>query len=127
MGWDQRRPVSGGIPLGPAWCTHRKAWLWLHWKHLCELLKIYQCISITFAMVMRPDLPEEWNLLPPGPASQFVGDQWGNNEQSAVLQVPSIIIPGESNFLINSNHPDFAKMNIGAALDYPYDSRLDKA
>ncbi|MCP4117124.1 MAG: RES family NAD+ phosphorylase [Desulfobacteraceae bacterium] len=93
-----------------------------------ELLKIYQCISIRFdkAMVMEPDLPEEWNLHPPGPPSQFLGDQWIKEGQSAVLQVPSIIIPGESNFLINPNHPNFAKMTIGAALDYPYDSRLHK-
>ena len=93
-----------------------------------ELLKIYQCISISFpkAMVMKPDLLEEWNLRPPGPASQFVGDEWIKNKQSAVLQVPSIIIPGESNFLINPAHPDFAKMNIGIALEFPYDSRLHK-
>ena len=93
-----------------------------------ELLKIYQCISILFdkSMVEEPEIPEHWNLHPPGTASQFFGDQWIAESRSVVLRVPSIIIPGESNFLINPRHPDFKKLTIGTPLDYPYDSRLHK-
>lgn len=94
-----------------------------------ELLKIYQCIPIIFddSLVESPDfIPEEWDLHPPGPASQFFGDQWVKKGRSPVLKVPSIIIPGEDNYLVNPNHPDFKKMSIGSPLDYPYDSRLHK-
>jgi RES domain-containing protein len=34
-------------------------------------------------------------------AAQAIGDAWDRNANSAVLRVPSTLVPGESNFLLN--------------------------
>lgn len=93
-------------------------------------LKQYKCVSISFDFSCIIDLstpPAGWDQRPPGAASQSIGDDWINNNISAVLKVPSVIIPGEAVYIINPYHPDFTKMSIGPALDFPYDSRLHKA
>lgn len=45
--------------------------------------------------------------------------------QHLVVQIPSVILPFENNFLINPNHPDFSKsISIVGVEDYSYDIRL---
>ena len=44
--------------------------------------------------------------------------------RSAVLALPSVIIPGESNYLLNPAHPDFKKISIGRKEKFTFDSRL---
>ena len=60
------------------------------------------------------DLPEDWNKTgdPGYRECQPFGDQWILESKTAVLKVPSAIIPKESNYLINLNHPDFLKISI---------------
>jgi RES domain-containing protein len=47
---------------------------------------------------------------PDSSASRDYGDRWLREKQSCVLEVPSRVIPEESNYLINPLHPDFAKI-----------------
>ena len=56
--------------------------------------------------------------------SQQIGDNWLRNQQSAVLVVPSAIIAGEKNVLINPNHPDFDKIKIKLTEPFNFDKRL---
>jgi len=70
------------------------------------------------------DLPEGWNSNPPGPASQGVGDLWLAEERSAVLRVPSVIVPAESNFILNPGHPDFTNIVIDPPETLRFDPRL---
>jgi RES domain-containing protein len=44
--------------------------------------------------------------------------------RSAVLAVPSIIIPDETNYVLNPAHPDFRKIRIGKAVSFAFDARL---
>ena len=44
--------------------------------------------------------------------------------RSAVLELPSVIIPGESNYLLNTSHPDFKSITIGKPGTFSFDSRL---
>lgn len=94
-----------------------------------KMLKTYKCIPITFdesSIIKLSSPPPGWDVVPPTAVSMSIGDQWIKDAQSAVLQVPSKIIPGESNFLINPDHPDFNSMSIGSLLDFPYDSRIEE-
>ncbi|MCS4195104.1 RES domain-containing protein [Salinibacter ruber] len=61
---------------------------------------------------------------PYGPAGQQVGDQWGESEASAVLRVPSVVVPAEHNYLINPRHPEFEELEIGAPRPLALDPRL---
>ena len=69
-------------------------------------------------------LPPDWRQSPPPPAAQQVGDAWARELRSAVLAVPSIIIPEELNFLLNPAHPDFKRISVGKPEDFTFDPRL---
>jgi RES domain-containing protein len=55
-----------------------------------------------------------------------IGDEWLRSKASSVLRVPSVIIPDESNFLLDPTHPDFAKLSIGTPKEFWFDPRLTK-
>lgn len=89
----------------------------------------YVLMGVTFdegwvSALDAEDLPEGWNRFPPTPASQHLGDDWLATERSAVLRVPSVIVPGEFNYLLNPTHPDFAAIKIGAPEELTLDPRL---
>lgn len=70
------------------------------------------------------DLPSTWRILPSGPETAAVGDRWVREARSAVLALPSVIIPAETNFLINPAHPDFRRIKIGKPVPFLFDPRL---
>jgi RES domain-containing protein len=69
-------------------------------------------------------LPRGWNAQPPGRPSKKIGDEWVQSGRSAVLAVPSVIIPLERTFLLSPKHRDFAKIKIAEAGDFTLDQRL---
>jgi RES domain-containing protein len=69
-------------------------------------------------------LPKGWNTQPPGPVSRNIGDEWIRSGRSAILAVPSIIVPLERTFLLNPNHRDFAKIRIKDGGRFVLDPRL---
>lgn len=69
-------------------------------------------------------LPPDWREQPPPPSTQQIGDAWIKSARSAVLEVPSVIIPGESNYLLNTSHPDFKSIRIGKPEAFSLDQRL---
>jgi RES domain-containing protein len=71
-------------------------------------------------------MPKLWREAPPGPATMQIGDEWIRETRSAVLVVPSVIIPEEWNCLLNPTHPDFRKIKIASATDFAFDPRLLK-
>jgi RES domain-containing protein len=70
------------------------------------------------------ELPGEWMEEPPPQSTKAIGDQWAKQARSAVLEMPSVIIPTESNFLLNPAHPDFKKIKIGKPVPFAWDPRL---
>lgn len=71
-------------------------------------------------------LPANWRDSPAPPQVKDIGDQWVKAGASVALQVPSVLLPAENNFLLNPNHPDFKKLIIGEPVDFRFDSRLAK-
>lgn len=69
-------------------------------------------------------LPANWREYPAPPSLQAIGDRWIDAGQSLVLKVPSVIIPTESNYLINPAHPDFASLTIDPPEPFLFDPRL---
>jgi RES domain-containing protein len=74
--------------------------------------------------VRLEDLPEGWDSKPPILLTQIIGDDFVNQNEAAILKVPSSIIPQESNYLINPNHPDFLKIKVLSNTKMIFDSRL---
>ncbi len=69
-------------------------------------------------------LPADWRLEPPPLSTQKIGDAWVKEARSAVLALPSVIISGEPNYLINPAHPDFRKISVGKPEKFAFDPRL---
>lgn len=72
------------------------------------------------------DLPDNWRSEPPPTETQMIGDKWVREARSAVLSIPSSIIPRETNFLLNPLHPDFTKIEIGLEEPFAFNPRLLK-
>ena len=71
-------------------------------------------------------LPVEWRQEPPPASTQAIGDAWVKSNDSAILAVPSIILPSETNYLLNPAHPDFSKIKIAKPEAFVFDPRLLK-
>ena len=69
-------------------------------------------------------LPKGWNAQPPGPSSKRIGDDWIKSTRSAVLALPSVLVPLERTFLLNPKHRDFVKIKIKDAGEFVLDPRL---
>jgi RES domain-containing protein len=69
-------------------------------------------------------LPADWREEPPPLATKEIGDLWVQCARSAVLKLPSVIIPSEPNYLLNPAHPDFKKIVIGRFDPFSFDPRL---
>lgn len=54
------------------------------------------------------------------------GDGWLKQGQSLLLRVPSALVPGAFNMLINPQHPDAAMMGIVSAAKVPLDPRFGR-
>jgi RES domain-containing protein len=69
-------------------------------------------------------LPADWRQEPPPPSTKCLGDAWVKSARSAILELPSAIIPGETNFLLNTTHPDFKSITFGKPEVFAFDPRL---
>jgi RES domain-containing protein len=80
--------------------------------------------SLTMETVSAEVLPENWRSLEDLRACQRIGDEWLTSMRTAVLRVPSVIIPEEWNVLINPLHPDFKKIRIKEVQPFMFDPRM---
>lgn len=71
-------------------------------------------------------LPKSWRDSPPSEATQSAGSRWAKQAGAAALRVPSILVPGEHNLLLNPLHPQFKRLKISKAQPFEFDGRLWK-
>jgi RES domain-containing protein len=69
-------------------------------------------------------LPKKWKTFPHLPSTKKVGDAFLSDNKFLIIKVPSAIIPGEFNFLLNPNHKDFKKVEIVKIEPFEFDKRL---
>lgn len=103
--------------------------LLVHLEDLATLHGLYVVIPVEFpdVLVLPAEigkLPREWNGPSATGSTQRVGDRWAASLASAVLRGPSVVTPGEDNYLINPLHPDFRKIAIGKPTGLDLDPRL---
>ncbi|MBI5722977.1 MAG: RES family NAD+ phosphorylase [Planctomycetes bacterium] len=94
-----------------------------------DILKHYVFFELTFdetlvREVPISDLPRNWWRSPPIPAARRIGDLWIANLDRPILRIPSAVVRTEWNYLINPNHPDFDRIQIGPMEKIRLDKRL---
>lgn len=74
-----------------------------------------------------PDsLPPDWTLYPGPIELQDIGTAWLRAGTALALKVPSAVIRGEFNYVLNPAHPDMAGVKALSFEDFLYDPRLLK-
>ncbi len=68
--------------------------------------------------------PPGWNALPAGDIARRLGTAWLKSSSSVALRVPSMVVNGEHNLLLNPLHPDFRRIEIGDPELFAFDPRL---
>jgi RES domain-containing protein len=72
-------------------------------------------------------LPPDWRSIPAPAVLASMGDNWFRAGSTAILAVPSVVIPMEYNYLINPSHPDFMKLTVEPPQPFELDPRLWKS
>lgn len=68
---------------------------------------------------------QDWIPSPSLPAqTQALGDAFLEQRSSAVLRVPSQVIAGEFNYLVNPKHPLIGGLKVGQGVAFYFDNRL---
>ncbi len=65
-------------------------------------------------------LPADWFETPAPASCAALGDSWQMSNRSALLQVPSAIVPTEFNFLLNPRHPDARHIAVKSSSPFSY-------
>ncbi len=94
-----------------------------------EQLPGFSCIAVEFdeALVreyLPTSSPPDWQNEPAPFSTQRLGSNWCAGRKTAILAVPSVIVPWEKNYLINPLHPDFDRVKIHSPRPLPLDDRL---
>lgn len=82
--------------------------------------------KISLQEVKIRDLPSVWNKFPSPWELRNIGSDWIKSKRSLILKVPSAVIDGDYNILINPEHSDITKVKIKDIKDFEFDSRLLK-
>lgn len=83
-------------------------------------LKVPDALWKAREVLRASDLPASWAAIPAGRASVQAGAQWLRAMSSAVLEVPSVIVPEESATLINPLHPAAKKISAVVVRRFEY-------
>jgi RES domain-containing protein len=94
-----------------------------------RLLQHYLAIPVTIPRHLIERLapsaiPKNWRAYPAPRSTRAIGDTWLARAALPVLQVPSVVIPSEYNFLLNPAHPHFSRLRTGKPVRFPFDTRL---
>lgn len=93
-----------------------------------NLVSIAATMPAGIAMEIIPvdRLPRRWREYPAPESLQRIGANWISNAKTAVLAVPSAVIPLERNFLLNPAHPHFSRIKVHRAQAFRFDPRMWK-
>jgi RES domain-containing protein len=99
---------AGGLPLN---------------RYLVEIT-VSDAVWAATRRVELADLPVGWDAEPASRTSIDFGTDWILRGASALLAIPSVIVPEEVNVLISPAHPDMAGVTARKVRKWTYDPRL---
>ena len=87
-----------------------------------QLLEIDAPDRIAVTAIDEASLPPDWRDQPA--VTRALGDDWLRGGTTALLRVPSAIVPATSNYLLNPSHADAPQLSIAAVVRASLDPRL---
>ena len=80
--------------------------------------------SIPLEKLDTSTLPPDW--IDHVKITREIGSAWLRSLRSALLRVPSALVPATFNMLLNPLHADAAKIKIDGSFNYPFDPRIKR-
>lgn len=80
--------------------------------------------TVMIRRCLRP--PRGWRAEPPGDESMRYGSAWLRSRRGAVLEVPSVMVPSEKNYVLNPRHVDYGRIRLGKSQPFGFDPRMWK-
>jgi RES domain-containing protein len=74
--------------------------------------------------VFDPTAHVGWDAEPAGKISIDWGDEWARSGASLLAEVPSVVVPEETNIIVNPAHVDISRIAIKKRRRWTYDIRL---
>lgn len=71
-------------------------------------------------------LPPNWREEPAPDACKDIGTRWVQSGRCAVVEVPSVVVPSQRNYVVNVGHADFAKLKAEPQDEFSFDPRMWK-
>jgi RES domain-containing protein len=89
-----------------------------------ELLMVQATFPDRFIETLDQSLlPSDWRELN-NLDCRDLGSDWAKSSRSLALQVPSVVVEGDSNLLVNPAHADFGKVAVAEAIPFRFDPRM---
>lgn len=82
--------------------------------------------TLTIETVKIESLPRDWRRYPGPEALKNIGTTWASTISTAILAVPSAVIPEERNYLLNPAHRHFKRIRIRKPVAFRFDPRMWK-
>ncbi|NTS41949.1 RES family NAD+ phosphorylase [Flavisolibacter sp. BT320] len=80
--------------------------------------------GLPITRIDKSSLLPDWHAFINYPYTQSLGNAWIDESDTAVLRVPSAIIPEEFNYLLNPLHPDFMQIQVVSTEPFAFDPRI---
>lgn len=89
-----------------------------------EIVEITIPDSVIVKEIEISDLPFDWKSIPHSHSTQEIGDKFILENEFLVFKVPSVVVQGDFNFLINPAHRRFNEVEITSINQFEFDARL---
>ncbi|NOX85800.1 MAG: RES family NAD+ phosphorylase, partial [Chlorobi bacterium] len=89
-----------------------------------ELVTIEIPDTVGIYEIIPDELPPDWKSIPYPGTLQEIGDTLIRENKYLVIKVPSAVVQGDFNYLLNPAHPDFLKVKVLKTEKFSFDDRM---
>ena len=90
----------------------------------CTLLAIEVSAGVAIDTVEISALPAKW--IEDVRHTRKIGSAWLGEGRTALLRIPSALVPATFNVMLNPLHADARRIRVRSAIRYPFDPRIKK-
>ena len=87
-------------------------------------MQIYVPDDIILTEIKEADLVPGWKGFNNMPYTQSLGDEWVQKAKGCILKVPSAIVSGDANYLLNPEHKDYKRIKLLNTEPFEFDDRI---
>jgi len=89
-----------------------------------RVMQISVTDDIILTEINETDLRPSWKEFNKMPYTQSLGDQWVREAKSSILKVPSAVVSGDANYLLNPEHREYNRIQLLNTEPFEFDERI---